>query len=576
MGGLRLPATAVAVCTALAVPVARAQDARFDTADSLYAAYELCVGGRPFYRTFFARGWPTDRPHRRAALELAAGSAGRTIRATLASGAGLPLTVSVYQHHRRDLLLKAGKAGTRLEDLTRRDLGWFAARSGAERPPRGFVPTFLPVRRARAALSQPWKDDDPSTWAWAPPREESYTLEAVGFCLLAEAAYAREELTARRDDEERGGKASWVGHSPTGGLFGFLALQSASAKLLELKRSLVLDLERRAIVSRSSLRGLKPRDHCFPKAWTAKRSGDSARYSLPEGEDRFASRLGHQAAVLWAAARLAELSDPSGPEELRGLFEDQKVRGELLRIFLPSTHSDAVEVAVFVFRTISKLHVDVKGSAKVSSTADRYQRGPTLTPTDLGLFLLALEAFVRDVRLAPARRGKPGPEVAALKVEQGKAKTLLAELCKTFFAWRQNQSGLFYDSYSVRTATRQQRTRSLASQAFAIRGLLAAHRGLKAAADSSYLTVAKEVFALLDKERWDPARRVYTEEKGSTVPLFGAAAVLGALRELALTTGDGRYLTRFRQYLEGLERAGLFRAANDKAPPGYVSELKLQ
>ena len=57
---------------------------------------------------------------------------------------------------------------------------------------------------------------------------------------------------------------------------------------------------------------------------------------------------------------------------------------------------------------------------------------------------------------------------------------------------------------------------------------------------------------------------------------MGAIAVLGALRDMALATKDGRYLTRYTQYLETLAARGLLRAPTDKSAAGVAPEVTLQ
>ena len=48
-------------CALLAAPPASAQSKSFDTAENLYAIYELGQGGRPLYAQLFRHGWPTTR-----------------------------------------------------------------------------------------------------------------------------------------------------------------------------------------------------------------------------------------------------------------------------------------------------------------------------------------------------------------------------------------------------------------------------------------------------------------------------------------------------------------------------------
>jgi hypothetical protein len=186
---------------------------------------------------------------------------------------------------------------------------------------------------------------------------------------------------------------------------------------------------------------------------------------------------------------------------------------------------------------------------------------------------MSLRAFLTKVKVGPKVRGMQ--ELSSqLKLEHDRARTLVSSLSGMIRTWQQDQPG-FYDVYSVRTSGRQSKTKSLASQAFAIRGLLATHRALKADPDSPHLAAAKAAVQWLDAKRWDPKAKAYVEKgsKGNKAPLFGAVAVLAALREMALETGDGRYLARYQQYFESLRARGFIREAASRIAPGLRAEV---
>ena len=171
------------------------------------------------------------------------------------------------------------------------------------------------------------------------------------------------------------------------------------------------------------------------------------------------------------------------------------------------------------------------------------------------------------------------PRNGELQDEQKKADTLLRSLAAASFrAWDADEPG-FYDLYSISNNSRQAQTKSLAAQALAVRGLLATHRHVAPGGDTSpFLEVAERTLRWLDRERWDAGARAYTEKADKAgapvkVPAFGGAATLGALRDMALTTRDGRYLTRYTQCLESLAERGLVRAPADRVGAGLALEV---
>ena len=131
--------------------------------------------------------------------------------------------------------------------------------------------------------------------------------------------------------------------------------------------------------------------------------------------------------------------------------------------------------------------------------------------------------------------------------------------------------------YDLASDRRVQRTKSVATQALAARGLLAAHRVLSpAASEGPLLEAAHKTLIWLDDDRWNPKVQLYADEKlGKEVELTGVASTLGLLREMAIEFKDGHYLLRYKQLLEGAQQAGLFTAPGDHTPAGLAAQLAL-
>ena len=573
------------ICLALFVAAARAQEepgtpagaGRLDAGDRAYASWELLRGGQPFQEELFRLGWPTSKAWQRLTLELAGEPGSRMVQATLASGAGMRLSASEYERSRAERLSRAGEAVQGPAALLRREI--LAYRSIAGLPaevniPGGFDPTFLPAWRAEAKTTRPWAEDDLGSWAWVEPQAPTYRLDTLGFTLLAEVEYARQQLSYERTEDLAGRKTKYLGRTGRDGFFGLLALHSAVAKALELK-SLVFDLKTLGITSTSEPLKLDELRFFFGAGWTSTVGADGriSHVSL-QGSDWERSYLRGQAAVLLGLCNLAALCDPTAPAPLPDLFKPRQLAGQNVPMFEKETFATVVELAIYTFRSLRTLHVDVRDGRAISVSGGR-----TITAADLGLYLCAIEAF-RNVTppTGPAVQGPQASLWKDLQDEQGKGRTLLNALSEQVRSWDDQRDPGVYDVYDVKSNQRATRTRSLASQAMCVRGLMAAHRGLaRGAPRSPYSVTAERLLRYLERDRWVAATGAYLEPKSGagarSTSLLGAAAVLGALRETALA-GDGRALLRYQQCLEGLSQRGLYAPPADRAPPSLAGELR--
>ncbi len=542
----------------LAATPARAAD-EVELADVLYAVHELDRGGEPLWNRSFALGWPTDQRHR-ALTGFARDAALDGLTAVLTSRAGAGLVDSGYIAARRAARVEAGERVPTADDQLRDELRWLADLAGYAGPLDGLEPVFLPARRARPDLRGALARDRLGSWAWREPAAVDHSLAALGFALLAETDHAAREIVRRHDDGR-------VGATARDGFLGLLALQAACAQVHELRTALVLDSDEGEISPTTELLALSPRRYHYPSVWLSDREGGRLAHA-PDGEDGRKSQLGGQAALLLGLSRLAALIGPRAPSAVVELFAEREVgAGGRAVPFDPGVPVQVMETALFTFRSLRTLHVSVEGSGRASSVAGPDGPGTSVSPVDLGLCLLAIEAFLEHVH-APDSWRKSGLE-SQLAEEHDKARRLVGPLSSMIRTWQQNEPG-FYDGYDVRTSARVVRSRSLAAQGFAIRGLLATHRVVsKGDPSSPFLAGALEAARWLDQNMWDRDAKAYveTDSQGERrAPLQGALAVLGALRELGLETGDGRFLLRYRQYLESLKAAGLLREGSDVAP----------
>jgi len=547
----------------------RAQGELFESDEQFQAVIELGAGGEPLYRRLFVNAWPTSPPYERLTRALAGEPAERLISSFLASGAGLAITHSAYEEHLLRRLQEEDDAVRDADELLLRQLTAFKSLSGyTGRIPPTFDPTFIPVRRARATLARDWQRDRIATWRWGDDVGDDYTLAGLGFALVAEVAFAERELTELREEDRAGQRRELVGSDPEAGFFALVALHSALAKVWELRRLLLDSARRRIEPPVDRLERLNELQHYVVNDWTTKVTRDGTEHAVGEGRDAERSHLRAQAALLLGASRLAALIHPEREGPVADLFRQQTIGGEKVEVFGEGDFEQVVETALFLFRSIRSQHVDVKAERPRSISLGR-----TIAPTDVGLYLMAIRAFERELRL-PTRGDWRDALPAELAEEQLKARRLAAVLGRVLLLWEEEGAG-FYDTYQIANDNRAAATKSLETQALVVRGLIAAHESLAGgAARSDHLAAAARVVAWLDSARWDAEAQAYVEGGSARrASLAGAASVLGALREMALTTNDGRYLLRYKQYLESLHDRGFFVSPDDRRAPALASEF---
>lgn len=527
----------------------------------LQATYELHEGGRPLRRALFAQAWPTTAPYR-LMTDRAGEQAEALLSSYLAGSLGPSLASSQWALQRKELRNKEGDSFDDTRALLGSELLLLRYLTDLRADTDGLQPTLYPLEKAKRAYARSRSEQRLGTWGWRAGSGKA-TLGGLGAALLVEARFGVEQLRLTREVQQAGKSVTLRGAEPESGFFGLLALQAAGAKAIELQRRLVYDSRKGEILRQTQVYNLDPRRFYFPNAWTAAQDGEVLAYSAPD--DR--SSLGAQSTLLLAVSTLArELGseEPLIKEALRPL----QFRGQKIYLVDPEAQEAAIDVAVFTFRAILTLHVSLASGAGVASDASSQDRGSTVTPADLALFVQALEAFARIPQESRGRNRELGTK---LSEEQDKARKLGGALVKNLVQWvRRDREGVF-DKYDIDTNSRASSERSLAGQAYAIQGLIAGH-GLGDFPDA--LQAARELTATLDAKYWNPSVRAYVTPGRKGILATEAAAVLGALRRVALATGDGRYLYRYREYLAQLNQAGWFEPGSNSAPPALSAEIQ--
>ena len=548
----RLITIALLVCCA-APAWAQAQ---WTASEQLQGAWELYEGGDPLRRVLFAQGWPTDEDHIRLTDELAARPANELIGASVAPGVGLPITASAFE---RDRLAALGSR-SRVRDvqgLLRQTLSDFRDATGYTGSlPRSFVPSFMPYLRGTTDLEGTYRKGDVASLSRREPPERKLDLESAAWALLAQARLARSQLTQTHGNQ--------LGTDGDSGFTAMLAGHAALATAREL-HEVVFNGKERELQPQRDVLGLDEFRYYLPTAWDVRLNDDDPpTYEVPGGRAAAVSRLRGQAVMLFALCELSRLTNP----EARELSTFHKTLD-----LSAANHLMVVEVAVFLFKALRSLHVDVRLRRAISEA-----EGGEIQTIDLGLYLMAMDAFVHRLEYqSGTARADSTSEL--LKAERGKAVTLISTLSDSLRIWQQQRPDGFYDVYTVRTNSAVTASgESLAANAFAIRGLLASHRALSdGAATSKHLEAACQAAEALDRQRWQTSLSAYTETSASPKAfLRGASSVLGALRELALDTGDGRYLARYRQYLESLSNGDFQVEGSGRTAPHLAAEITFE
>lgn len=545
---------------------ALAQD--YEASEAILAAGQLVEGGNPLWDKLFATGWPTDARHKRLCQELSARAGEDLIVGMLASKHGQTVTNSDYMLARRELRKKSGDTFETNAELLGDDLRVFRHLSGYKGSTNSLEPLLFPFEQGERRLSRNYSERDPRSWAWRDGKGK-HSLEALGFALLAEARFARDQLRDKRVEVQSGKEVEYWGRSAEGGMFALLGLEAAAAQTWELRTQLIMDGRSGEIGPKPGLARLSARRYCFPQAWTSAKEGNILKHTLADsdgGKDQ--SRLRSQAAVLLGASALARIV--CAEDDLAKLFESQSIRNQRIYLFHPDMREALLEVVTFAAESIRTLHIKVAGNARAHTLAKPGgSPSSTITAGDLGLYLVAIEEFVKIP--SPAERASPSE--ARLQSEQAKARTLSNALGTFVAGWINERDPGVYDRYSAEEGSRAAKTRSLASQGMVVRGLVASHR-VGGKPNSPQLDAARTAVKNLDEVFWNRDANAYVGLGAKRAKLGGVGAVLWGLREMGLETRDGRYLARYAQFLERLHASGWYQAPGGSQPAGLLQETE--
>jgi hypothetical protein len=555
----------------------------FNTVTGCYGAVELAQSGQPFFRTFFSRGWPTTKKVKDLTLRDSQGSAEDTLVSLMASGMGIRFTDSTYMDYlKRSDLKKGGRAWNRSSDVVTDKLSEFAEIAGLEKG-KQFTPIVLEYSQGNPRFKGGYKAQKLSTQQWVTTgvNTKELSMDAISMSLYSQALFARQQLA----DSKRllGTKKYAFGTNPESAFYALISLQLAIAKLHEIKTRGIVYKNKLGIykgLSRYSMTGTRA---WIPHRVKVKGRGATLAFVADKQKDALQSQLFDQSILLlgctellkivrWSARQIQPTSD--NEKLLTTLFTRRKfARFEDFPID-PKSFELTIDMALFVVTNLQRLHFDVdrRTFRSRSSNNPEFEKVQTLSSADIGITLYALRSFLNEVDSLLASLSKSNNSLKARLIrKQRLAKTQLKLLgrwtCKII-----NRKG-FSDRYNIASQSPISKGFSAASLGFMVRGLLSlqsvSSANLPAADKEVAQTTAFKLLKLAESKLWNPNYKLYigralkmlpSASKPLKVDTFGQLAMIGAMRDLANSKNDVRYLIRFGEILGSLKARGFLNA----------------
>ncbi|MFQ5530693.1 MAG: hypothetical protein ACE5FP_10165, partial [Gemmatimonadota bacterium] len=266
-----------------------------------------------------------------------------------------------------------------------------------------------------------------------------------------------------------------------------LNLMSVS-KMLMLKGAMLSDGERLMGVDP---RNAEPGEFYFPHriAVRLRQVGD-----LPPRPEEFSiddpsSQLFDQASLLWGLSEWYHFADPSNESNWNAVFGDNPpFDGSVMEqkyIVLAEGLSN------LVLKNMDAMHRTDAG-ALASEWLPKSGRGSAVSTRDVSMAMIALANYARHV--------KTDPENVSL------AKRLLRDQADFLVGRLQAADGSFASGYNVVAGAPSGDAPMLLAQAFAVRGLMEAHKEL---GDDRYRESAERAYDFMNRDLWDEPTGVY-------------------------------------------------------------------
>ncbi|MFQ5564656.1 MAG: c-type cytochrome [Parvularculaceae bacterium] len=555
----------------------QATNTRFNTNEGMYLANEIYLSGTEFFLRASERGLPIgDDPQLSYITNVEAYWYSRYNLMALSahSRAGIGVVHGPYVDMRANEATRLNEFGRNRGELpmSNKDVmltqvaASYLSRTGLPRVFDSAVPLMLEFASADPRLGRDvdienddsgraaYLNDFDHLWWSHDAMDKTIDMGGVGQTMLKKVLWAKFFLRRNHTDDDFPGRV-FLGNNAADGFRGSMLTLQAVSTMLMAKASLFADpseSERGFIFGDGApkLTGINP---------IAYRPKNGLRYlpheirpeliymgDLPVRHQDFsikdsASNLWDQASWLWATTEFFHFANPRVRDNADQVFGYQTpVDGSIMEQKYALL---AQGIANTVLDNMQVMHMS--NGVLVSEWTPDGGTQSSVDTGDLSLAMVALAAYADYMDLEPERREK------ALSLLRQQADFLLKVA---------NGDGSFaqrYDAASGAAAGERDAT----SQAFAIRGMLAAYN---ATDDGRYLEAARRTSQTWNRDFWDEAAWIYRNKPGDDHVVYtpkDVAATLAALREMILIDKDAALLDRFKRFfVQAVDASGLMQS----------------
>ena len=515
---------------------ANVSQTHFDTAKAIYGGNELYLSGVPFFEKITQLGLPTDKD-----LVTITSEDSFWYSRYMMTALDFQSSMGLHLMQSKRIVLQAEEEGISPKDFYEKFLTRVKERTGQESPPPGMFPIYAQFTSGDPDLTQLPDLADYGTLRWNPQKfDKTITQAALGQGLYNQTLWAEYFFGSKHGE-------NLLGNDAAEGYLGALLVAEAVSKMHFLQTEAAYDGRKLGPVNPFAY---EAKLMYYPHQILVELSYPENEPPQPVSFQVFdpTSYLFDQASLLLGASEFYHFSDPKIEDNWNAVF-GSPTEGAL---FPPEPHNTAKGLTGVVLKNMIAMHFDPVRQTFVS-TWQNGERGKTISTVDAGIALVALanayNAFHDDE-----------------EIRQG-ARKMLERQAQFLSEFLQLPDGGFVESYNIETSAHSQEPRKLASQAMAIRGLIAANQVTENAA---YLESAMSALNFMNQKLWSAFAKMYRSEEDIALSHYtplDIGATLGALREVVLAKKDQEALKKFMVvFVSALQKNGM--QLSELAPTG--------
>lgn len=553
-------------------------DRRFNTNEAMYLANELYLSGTEFFLDAAAAGLPIAHDRQFSYItnvEAYWYSRYNLLSATAHGRLGIGVIHGPYMDMLAARATELDQFGRTRGELVKSNkdvmltgvVASFLKRSGMPRKFDNAVPLMLEFKSGdshlinaldlaeNASTHRAGYLDDFYTLRWSHGRmDTTFDMGGIGQAMLKKVLWAKFFLRRNHTDADFPGEV-FLGNNAEDGFRGSMLTLEAVSTMLMAKSALFANPAQTARAHlfanpQPTLVGINPLRYgpAQPLRYLPHEISPTLVYmsDLPVRQYDFQladarSTLWDVSSWLWATTEFFDYANPRKADNWNKVFGyqtpyDGSVMEQKYALL-------ARGLANTMLSNLDRLHT--RDGVLVSEWSPGSGPGASVGVADLALAMVALERYATYMDLDPDRRRH------AAELLQRQADFLLGVA---------NADGSYQQTYAV-TDGDGCGERDMRSQAFAIRGLLAAWRHSH---DSRYLDAAMKTTATWNADFWDDRAWLYrnrADQAQIEYTPMDVGAALAALRELTLATGDAALLQRFsRFFVQAMDASGMMQS----------------